>query len=195
MKIDEKTRAPKRPTLLGNFLRTCRKQALRGNAMSIVRAATSLGYDKNSIHAYETGARLPDVQFLAHAAVLYKKDFRTMLGLLLRDQQVRGSNPPVPDPVCAAAADRIEVLEHEEVLEPDNQYADALNYELLTGILQSVERSVIKTGNCLQPKYKARIVSALYGVALAKGPDHDLGIEYLIRVIQGKYKKYLEIER
>lgn len=195
MKIVKKERASKRPTLIGNFLRTCREQALRGKSMSIVRAATSLGYDKNSIHAYETGARLPDVQFVAHAAVLYKKDFRTMLGLLLRDQQKRGANPAEPDPVCAAVADRMEVLGHEEILEPDTKYAAALNYELLTGILQSIERSERKTRNYLQPKHKARIVSALYGVALTKGPDYDLGIEYLIRVIQGKYKAYLDIER
>ncbi len=192
MKNCEKSGTEKRPTLLGNYLRTSRNQALRGGSMGLVRAATSLGYDKNSIQAYETGARLPDVQFLAHAAVLYKTDLRTMLGLLLRDQKVRGSNPHVPDPVCAAAADRIEVLGHEEVLEPDTKYASALNFELLTGILRSVERSERKTRNFLLPIHKARIVSALYGLAVMNGPDYDLSIEYLMRVIQGKYKEYLE---
>lgn len=160
--------------------------------MSLVRAATSLGYDKNSIQAYELGVRLPDVQFLAHAAVLYKKDFRTMLGLLLRDQRVRGSDPSEPDTVCALAADRIEILGHEAILEPDSQYASTLNFELLAGILQSVERAERKTRNFLQPKHKARIVSALYGVAITEGPTYDLGIEYLMRVVQAKYRDYLE---
>lgn len=160
--------------------------------MSLVRAATSLGYDKNSIQAYELGVRLPDVQFLAHAAVLYKKDFRTMLGLLLRDQRVRGSDPSETDTVCALAADRIEILGHETILEPDSQYASTLNFELLTGILQSIERAERKTRNFLLPKHKARIVSALYGVAITEGPTYDLGIEYLMRVIQAKYSDYLE---
>ena len=195
MKIDKKTRASKRPTLLGNFLRTCRKQALRGNAISIVRAATSLGYDKNSIHAYETGARLPDVQFLAHAAVLYKKDFRTMLGLLLRDQCVRRSDPPEPDPVCATAADRLGFVGYKEILEPGTVYANALNCDLLANILQSVGQVESRTKKSLQPKYKARVVSALYGVALTKGTDYEVGIEYLVRVIQEKYTTYLKTER
>ena len=195
MKSNKKSGVSKRPTLLGNFLRTCREQALRGNTMSLVRAATSLGYDKNSIQAYETGARLPDVQFLAHAAVLYKKDFRTMLGLLLRDQRVRRSDPPEPDRVCATAADRLEFVGYKEILEPGSAYANELNCDLLADILQSVGQVESRTKKLLQPKYKARVVSALYGVALTKGTDYDVGIEYLIRVIQEKYAAYLKTER
>ena len=195
MKNDEKSDAEKRPTLVGNFLRTSRNQAPRGRSMSLVKAATLLGYDKNSIQAYETGARLPDVQFLAHAAALYKTDLRTMLGLLLRDQKVRGSNPPEPDTVCAAAASLIEVLDHEEILKPDTRYAAALNFDLLADILHDVERAEKRTRNYLLPGHKARIVSALYGLALAKGPDYDLSIEYLMRVIRGKYQEYLVTKR
>lgn len=181
-----------RPTALGNFLRTSRQHALRGKSMSLVRAATLLGYDKNSIQAYEVGVRLPDVQFLAHAAALYKKSFRTMLGLLLRSQRVRGGDAFKPDPVCIAAADRIEILGHEEILDPESQYASAINFELLADVLQSVERAERKSRSFLQPKYKAKIVSALYGVAINEGPTYDLGVEYLVRVIRGKHKEYLE---
>ncbi len=192
MKKDGQSRAKKRPTLVGNFLRASREQALPKGRMSIVSAAAKLGYDKNSVQSYESGKRLPDVQFLAHAAVLYKKDFRTMLGLLLRDQRVRRSDPPEPDRVCATAADRLEFVGYKKIPEPGSEYANALNCVLLADILQSVGQVESRTKKFLQPKYKARVVSALYGVALTKGTDYDVGIEYLIRVIQEKYTHYLK---
>jgi len=177
---------------LGNYLRQCRRQALRGKPLSLVRASDLLGYDKNSLQAYEVGGRLPDVQFLAHASKIYKSDFRYMLSLLLRAQTVRGSNLQEQDLICVEAADRIQILDHEKVLNPESLFAKVLNYEVLARVLHTVELAENRTRLHLSPKHKARIISALYGVASLEGPDYDLGIEYLLRIMRDSFKEYLE---
>jgi hypothetical protein len=158
----------------------------------LVEAAEALGVDKNSLQAYEVGTRLPDIRFLAHAARRYHSDFRHMLALLLRDQTLRHSDPPVPDPVCAMAADQIKVMDYARVLDPKSDFAKALDHERLTNILYAVGRAESKTGKRLLPKNKARIVSALYGVTVLDGPDADLGIEYLMKIIRENHKENLE---
>lgn len=100
---------------LGNYLREGRLTVRDGKPIGLVTASTRLGYNKNSVHAYELGKTLPDVQFLAHAAEVYKLDFFYLLKLLLQATTIREKNGKGPgrkrtaevDPACLRVAEKI----------------------------------------------------------------------------------------